>query len=342
MNIFNVINSVTSRIEPFHSEFLSTSLKNDLKLRNLCLNLILPDNLKKGFIDSSNNEILEIRSEEVFHNKKRIDIIVRDKKNKQIIGIEVKTTDSSVTENQLFAYLEGMQKKYTDYTIFIVYLTPYNRENIPTTILPDRIPSIREFDQFNKLYSESVHINWKDIIELYPKDNSDNFLYYQHRQYIIETIIDDSNLINRIESIERNRGFSEFIGNTTFDNFINYLQKEKIIFHETESKFTIVLSENTDKFSKIINIIEILSSSENLNKTVTKRNEVDQKLIDSYESSNFKDFFIMLFSTIQEYSYLWLKGRNRLGLRACHSSHKSSGVSLLTISFDSIEIVKER
>ena len=138
-----------------------------------------------------------------------------------------------------------MQKKHTDYSIYIVYLTPYNRENIPGTILPDRISSIREFDQFSKLYSESVHINWKDVVELYPNDNSNKFLYCQHRQYIIEKIIDDSNLINRIESIERNRGFSEFIGNTTFDNFIHFLQKEDIIFHETENKFAATIGSSS-------------------------------------------------------------------------------------------------
>ena len=342
MNIFNIINSVTSRIEPFHSEFLSTCLRKDQKLRNQLLGFILPENLKKGFIESSNHEMLEIRSEDVFHNKKRIDIIIHDKKNKQIIGIEVKTTDSSVTENQLLIYLEGMQTKYNDHSVYMVYLTPYNRENIPSTILPGQISSIREFDQFNKLYSKSIHINWKDVVELYPNDNSNSFLYCQHRQYIIEQIIDDSSLISKFEFIERNRSFSEFIGNTTFENFIKFLQRERIFFHETEKEFTVFLNENTEKFLKIITLIEILTSSENLDKTVTKRDEVDQSLIDSYENSRFKDFFIMLFSTIQQYKYLWLKGNNRIGLRAPHSSHKSSGVSLLTINFDSIKIVKER
>ena len=50
----------------------------------------------------------------------------------------------------------------------------------------------------------------------------------------------------------------------------------------------------------------------------------------------------MFFSTVKKYPYLWLKGKKRIGLRASHPLHKSSGVSLLTINTDFIEIVKER
>ena len=290
MNIFEVISSVTRRIEPFHSEFLSTSLRTNKKFRNQFLDLILPENLKNGFIDSSNNEILEIKSEDVFQDKKRIDIIIKDKNSNQIIGIEVKTSESSITVNQLSSYLEGMKLKYTDYNIYIVYLTPYNQENIPEKISPDKVPSICEFLEFNNSYNQSIHINWGNVVKLYSTNNADNYLYGQHSQYIMDKIIDDSKLLNRIESIERNRGFSEFIGDETFYNFISFLNEKEISYDDIDNKFAIHLNKNEDKFTNIIKTIEILFLSESLNKGIIRKDEVNQDLIDFYTNTKFKDF----------------------------------------------------
>jgi hypothetical protein len=45
--------------------------------------------------------------------------------------------------------------------------------------------------------------------------------------------------------------------------------------------------------------------------------------------------------TVSDYPYIWLKGEEKIGIRAAHPDY-NSGVSLLTLSRDKIEIVRKR
>ncbi len=340
MNIFEIIENVTKRTEPFHSEFLTESLRTDMELRKKFFDLVLPADLIPSFSKSSFQNKLVIESEDRFENRKRIDVIIQDKDSKKIIGIEVKTSDSSVSANQLSDYSKNMREKYPDYQIIMVFLTPFNTDNLPEDILPSKINAIQEFLKFEEAGILSVHINWRDIVNLYKKPvGLQNSLYSQHEVYICKRVINESLL--RIDNIERNREFFQFFGQDTFEKFIEYVKNEKLFFREEDKKYLFPLEENRYEFKKIISLIKIVIESEQLNKTTSKKNFVTNDLLYGYCNGTYGKFFRSLFSTVEKFPFIWLEGKKRIGVRASHPSHPN-GVSILTVSTEAIEILKKR
>jgi hypothetical protein len=345
VNIFEIIEGVTSRIEPFHSVFLTEALRTNREFRKRFIELVLPSDLILDFNQFPTENVLIIKSEESFEDQKRIDVFIQDRISKLIIGIEVKTTDSSVSNNQLSDYSKGMCEKYPDYQIIMVFLTPFNANNLPEDISPLKINAIQKFLEFKEKEPDilSVHINWRDIVNLY-KDSIglQNSLYSQHKDYICKKVINVSLLRTRIDNIEQNRGLVQFFGTDTFEEFIEYLKDEKLFFQEDDKKYLFPLEQNKENYEKLIESIQILIKSDQLIKKKSKKNEVIDELLNEYENGNYGEFFITLFSILETFPFIWLKGKKRIGVRALHYSHKSSGVSIFTINSDSIEIRKQR
>jgi len=343
INIFEIIDKVTSRIEPFHSEFLASSFRNDRGLLNRFL-----IHIKNKYNNESIQQFIEaeeliIKSEDSFEDYRRIDITIQEPISRTIIGIEVKTSDSSVFKNQLSFYNNNLLQKYPDHNVVIVFLTPFNHQNIPSEISPVLIHAITEFLDFNKQNQNSIHINWKDIVNLYNNSQSnENSLYTAHKEYITSKVTNESLLIRRINSLARNRGLAEFLGEECVETFFDNLFNNNIIRHEDDKKIIFNIGENINNYESLIDSFEILIDSEKLQKTSKKLNKVQEYLTNQYEHGSSGDFFKQFFSFINNYSYLWLEGTGRIGVRASHILHPSSGVSLFTLDEDNIVLYKNR
>lgn len=342
-NIFEIIEKVTSRIEPFHSEFLADSFRNDRRLLNKFLFYISDKNINDlihKFIDA---EELIIKSEDSFEDYKRIDITIQDPISRSIIGIEVKTSDSSVSKNQLSFYYKNILQKYPNQKVIMVFLTPFNHENIPKDISPTLIQAISEFSIFNKQMRKSVHINWNDIVNLYDDMLINvNSLYIHHKEYITSKVTKESLLKRRVNSLARNRGLAEFLGEECVELFFDNLIKNNIKYHKDNTKITFNIGENIHNYNSLIHALEILIDSERLQKKSNKQNKVQLHLIGKYEHGLNGDFFKLFFSFINKYSYLWLEGKGRIGVRAAHTFHKSTGVSVFTIDEKNVVLYKNR
>ena len=130
VNIFESIGSVTTRIEPFHSQFLgdvlSDSLDGNRDLFDGFWRLAAPDSW--GVPESA-----EVRTEaDLGPGYGRIDICICDFSTCPglVLGIEVKTTDSSATVGQLCRYRDGLMEAFSERNpaIAIAYLTPFNEK----------------------------------------------------------------------------------------------------------------------------------------------------------------------------------------------------------------------
>ncbi len=346
-NVFEVIKNVTSRIEPFHSEFLAICLSVDKTFREDFLHAFLPETLSKQLIESSEESALDIRSEYRLGSDQFIDVVIFDDTHKQIIGIEVKTTDTSVTFGQLLAYNDALKEdeERLNYAVYMIYLTPYNEKSMPDDISDvhrELMASEKEFKEFNDKSKDAIHINWKEVVDLYPTQGSNAALYQQHKAYVNAVISNDAKLEVKLEAMTRNRELAKFIGGDTVTDLETLMG---VNFSELDGKYTFSLAKyKHNNYRKLKDLVDILCASEKLNQSPrnVKVNEVDAALMANYAQSEHQVFFEYLFEKANKASYLWLKGQGNLGLRAVHSDYPSSGVSLLTISPDAIEIVGKR
>lgn len=342
INIFNTIGKVTSRIEPFHSEFLASAIHEEKKLFSNFIKLIFTnqnEDLAAIFLKSGQ---VKIKSEDSFFDFKRIDIIIKEPQSKNIIGVEVKTNDSSVQSDQLLFYREKMVEKYPEYNIFMVYVTPFNHTNLPKVVSPNQVFAIREFHLFNEKYPNSTHINWDEIVEQYDEELLTNQnLFLQHKQYIQAKVTNKSRLIARISNVERNRGLAEFFGEECLSLFYERLKGSEIVYSDDDQKIVFNISENRNNFPALLDSFKVLMESEEWNKLVTKTDEVEEDLLREYKNGNNSDFYNQFFSVVGNYKYLWMKGQGKIGIRAAHKSH-SSGVSIFTIDRNNVIIRKKR
>jgi hypothetical protein len=111
MNIFETIRKVTSGYEQYHSQFLADalaeSLSGDCSLFNEVWKITAPS-------DWEIPDHADITSEEVVE-RGRVDICMRCIAPKdRVIGIEVKTVDTSARSGQLEEYFDGLERNTRD------------------------------------------------------------------------------------------------------------------------------------------------------------------------------------------------------------------------------------
>jgi hypothetical protein len=342
INVFELIGNVTRRIEPFHSEFLTVALRDNHLFRNRFLNLILSEQDRDILDYYLTSDRLEVRSEDILSENNRIDVVVKEVKSKHIIGVEVKTTDSSVSNNQLHDYYEKMIEKYPGYNICIVFLTPFNKSNLPEEVTSSQIHAILEFDNFHVGIKNSIHINWDEVVDLYDKSDSiENSVFVNHYRYIKEEITDAARLKKRMIDIERNRGLVEFFGESCVEDFYEKISSGNFIYTEDDQMIYFNIDDNINNVDSLLSAFTILMESGKLKKLSRKKNKVEEELLEAYESGTNGDFFKQFFSIVNSYKYLWLQGKGRIGVRATHDSY-SSGVSVFTLNENSVQIRKYR
>ena len=158
-NVFEVIRSVSSRIEPYHSallaEMLRWSFTSDRRLFDEFWRIAAPGWQRPG-------RDVVIRAEEQVRTG-RVNLTLREG-DRRILGVEVKTRETSTTSGQLARYRDGLTEKYPRHDLAIAFLTPFNSQRGGNDA--SALPSVREFRRFHEAFPESVHMSWLDLAEV--------------------------------------------------------------------------------------------------------------------------------------------------------------------------------
>ena len=210
VNIFKTIRQVTSRIEPFHSQYLADTL---------CESLAGNRALFDGFWRLAAPEGWEVPDEaaittedDLGPERGRIDVCICTTNPDRLLGVEVKTTDSSATPGQLRRYLQGLKEKRSGRAVAIAYLTPFNRERAGE--FAALLPTVREHREFSEEFPGSRHVSWLDVASIASDDG--NQLWQQHRAFVFCCISSYDKLRTRSE---RDRSFNAFFGDAAADAF---------------------------------------------------------------------------------------------------------------------------
>ncbi|MFC1746568.1 PD-(D/E)XK nuclease family protein [Candidatus Riflebacteria bacterium] len=343
-NIFDIIQNVTRRIEPFHSETLGWMLKTDLHFADEFINKFIP----KDFLDVTSISQLKssgeyyVKTEHSMNDRSRIDLTMRLKD--VLIVIEVKTDDKSTTENQLNHYFEQLKQhdEYKDLRLFFLYLTPFNNKNCPEEFDTNRLHAVKEFKRFDEAHPGiGRHINWEDVVDIYPEGSNNLHLkgiYFSHKIFVQEDICNKK----KFDTIRKlDRSLSEFVGEDIVKQFFDQIESRDIVLEEDENKFFISLEKNSDKLDYVLEVVNILLKREEAYTKTEKINEADESVLRAFEEGSFHSLFKPLFENIIDTRHAWLRGSGDLGLCVYHSQHPK-GVSVCTIKKDSIEIRKKR
>lgn len=315
MNIFETIGRTTSRTEPFHSRFLADALREsmggDRRLFDAVWRLTVPDGWQVP-------QEAKVCAELPAGDGRRIDIAIKcASPASRIVGIEVKTTDSSATAGQLERYHGGLTEKHRDYQVAIAYLTPFNRQRAGDKA--DALPTIREFDEFRKIRTDARHVSWLDIADI-PWDG--NELWRQHQAYVRSTIASDGKLHR---STMRDRALDEFFGGDCVDAFWQELSQLGI--EPASGRDTVIdLTERAEDADRLARAFEILvTEGDGVARGAVRKNNLGEDLRGRYLES---PVHRALFGLSDRHSHVWLQGKQDYGLRVAHERY-TGGVSLV-------------
>ena len=334
----------SSNIEPVHSRTLKYFLERDPAFRGDFLERFVADSFRnRNGLGRGEDPLVKVHSEDLLSGNKRIDITI-EFPMKALIGIEVKTSDASTTSGQLNDYWERLhaKKEYIHLDQFMVYITPFSATNLPSPEARERVHAIKEFEQFQSAHPEcGSHANWTEVSGLYPAER-DSFLgciYEHHKQFIEVSVCNPG----RITLNQNARELASFLGVEVVNRFFELMEQEDVHFSTTDSKFNFDLQENEHRYEAMVEGIRGLLESELLNKGARRNDQKNGPILRiEYQQGRFGPFFKKLFLLFKAHPYAWLKGNKDLGLRAAHPDHKTTGVSLITLSRDSFSIKRNR
>ena len=318
MNIFETIAKVSSRSEPYHSRFLVDALNDSLGGGDRSLfegvwklaapNWKVPD---KALISAEEDT-----------GDGRIDIYIRcDHPHRIIVGIEVKTIESSAEHGQLERYQEGLKTKNPEYEICVSYLTPFNRERAGDKA--DALKTVRVFEEFHKKCRHARHLSWLDVAGISWDGNE---LWKQHQEYVREHISSCERLKNPV----LNRGLAEFFGEERVECLRNALVELGISLGDGPIDIDLsMFSKDLPSFAKsLASAFEILLDYEDISHNANKRDKLADELRRPFLASPYREVHATLFALSKRYSHVWIQGDKDYGVRTAHKRH-TSGVSLL-------------
>ena len=327
MNIFETIERVSQRYEPYHSQFLADalaySLKADRSLFKAVWELAVP-------CDWEIPVEATVSSEEVVEHG-RIDVcILAEKPQKRILGIEVKTDETSTTIGQLEKYQTGLEKKFCGYDVQISYLTPFNKEEAKDAAAS--LPTIRIFQEFANAFPRAKHISWLDVANI-PWDG--NELWKQHQAYVRQSI---SSLSELEAKKDMNRGFADFFGKEAAYRFSARLSELGI----TGTNITLSEFRGKPDFTKsFTNAFEILLNAPNVSRNAIKVNKFPDEIRKRFLDSDYRQIHESIFNLSKRFNFVWMQGKQDYGVRIAHKNH-SSGVSLLRSDGPECLLVEKR
>lgn len=332
LNIFDVHNQTTIAIERLHSFLLGEFLTTNTTFCRSFINLAVPHSAAlQNELDAAS---ADIRVEYQFPDSTRIDVAII--LSNSVIGVEVKTSDRSASADQLIKYFDNLTSVYSRKTCHIAYLTPFNRNNWP----PDHrdASAVECFNHFSKERpgATAQHINWNQVIALYPSNPSDNpdaWLYDQHREFI------KANITRSPAIGDRNRELTQFFGATSTERFMSCM----VMLEQDESSPRVLrfpLSRNHPE--RLFDCLRALLESPELDTMTDRSDQVPDGMIDGFLRGPYAAFFQLLIDYLEQHKQFWIKGQKRFAVRAEHPNHPSSGVSVFTVTDSAIEVALGR
>ena len=319
MNIFETIAKTTTRIEPFHSQFLADALQasigGDRSLFNAVWRLAAPEVWEAP-------ERADINAEEFVPGQGRIDIAIRcDSPERRIVGIEVKTTDSSATEGQLERYRDGLAGKFPGYAVAIAYLTPFNRKWALDKA--DDLATVREFDGFQANYPEARHISWLDIAAIPWNGNE---LWRQHQLYVYQHISSHKKL--RL-SVARDRSLDNFFGGAAVDAFWEALGELGI--ESAQNGGAVIELANFDGVPDFADNLAqafqiLITDGDGVSRNANRGGNFFDDLRRPFLESQYQEIHAALFNLASRHNYVWIQGDKDYGVRVAHTGHNSISI----------------
>ena len=330
MNIFETIGQATRRTEPFHSQFLADALKDsiggDRSLFEAVWRMTTPDGWDVP-------EQAGIGAEDDIEQG-RIDISIKsDEPAHRVLGIEVKTTDSSTTQGQLKRYLEGLEDKYRGYEVAIAYLTPFNRERGADRA--QTLPTVREFDDFRKVHPTARHVSWLDIAAIPWNGNE---LWQQHQRYVCQHISSQEKLHI---ATTRDRSLDQFFGGECVDAFWGALGDLGIASEDGGAVIELV-DRGPDFANRLAQSLLILvTEGEGVARNANRNDKFSVDLRRQFLESPHREVHEALFA-LSSHNHVWLQGKRDYAVRVAHERYPS-GVSLVRSDTpDRLKVVGQR
>lgn len=320
MNIFEVIDSTTSRIEPFHSRFLAealdTSFNGDRSLFDTFWSIATGSD--PGWSVPSN---VEITAEYVLDTG-RVDIVIVDPESSRCLGIEIKTSEASTTEGQLDKYLASLidLRKFSE--IKMVYLTPFSVSNSDGHITS----SISEFDSFVTEHPGSVHLSWLDVAGIDWSGGGE--LWQQHCEYVRNAIC--------VQRSSSQRGLDEFFSPLELTRFWNTLSRAGGPDGAGEFSLDSIVDDQ-----EFISAIRVLVDSPRNNKSIDHSNRINDETSTRLLNSNHSDLHRAFMELGDQYPWVWVEGKKNYGLRVARSGI-SGGLSVCTFEENKARVGQRR
>ena len=332
MNIFESIGRATRRTEPFHSQFLADALTDSIEGDRSLFEAVWRMTTPNGW---EVPEQVGIVAEDVVE-RGRIDISIKsDEPVCRVLGIEVKTTDSSTTEGQLERYLKGLEEKYRGrgYEVAIAYLTPFNRERAADRA--QALPTVKEFDDFCKVHPTARHVSWLDIAEIPWNGNE---LWRQHQEYVDRHISSQKKLDI---TTTRDRSLDHFFGGECVDAFWEELGD--IGKASADGGAVIELADRAPDFAdRLAKSLRILATDgEGVALNAKRSDKFSDDLRRQFLESPHCKVHEALFA-LSRHCHVWVQGERDYGVRVAHERHPG-GVSLVrSVDPDCLKIVGQR
>ena len=249
---------------------------------------------------------------------KRIDICIRDKTRRYVLGIEIKTTRASAEPGQLETYEHGLMRRNPGWEIAIAYLTPFNRQRAGDSA--EALPTVRVFEQFAKTSQRARHVNWLDIADI-QWDGRD--IWRQHQHYVRSKMAAADKLK---PAVLQYRVFKDFFGDDAASLVWDALV-EMEIFPGPKGARIELENFRGDPSSLSQALIILIEDGENVSPS-RKHGRFPVQERQKFLTSPWQRFHAELFELSAQYENVWIQGETDYAVRIAHKHH-GSGVSLV-------------
>ena len=329
LNIFESIRQVTSRQEPFHSQFvcdaLSASLHRGRSLFEDVWKLLAP-------ADWSVPAAAEVKAEAKLRDSRRIDVLIRDVTNDRAIGMEVKTVDASVRSDQLAKYWHDLCRSFGGQnSVALAFLTPFNEASLEEEPrVPKAVQAFREFSEQlaaregNAFANAHLrHISWLDLAAI-PWTNG--ALWEQHREYVFKHI-SGPQARNVSTGAPGTRTFEHFFGEQATGAFWSAMGEVGVA--RSVNGVTLEVQDFDCRGLGLAlkrAVGELTKQSPFVSREVHKQSKFEHR--SRFLDSPYGQLHHALFE-LDTAPCIWVQGKENYGLRVAHENYPS-GVSLVT------------
>lgn len=296
MNIFEVHRRTISRIEPLHTYYLASCLRESPELLGQFWALATIEDRVDWPAPSAYARVVE---EDVLDDGKRVDIVLSNPSSNCLIAVEAKTSDSSVKPGQLDGYLTLLGTKYPGYRIWMTYLTPFNARNKPKGSRGQE--AINEFQRFNNGHSHCSHLSWEEIAKLHYQGGGE--VWRQHAEYIAETICKPPSMTVGWGKLDDDLGWE------ILRDFWHQISEAGY-----ESKNGMIALKTDNDPEALVNAIKLLISSEKVRSKSKGLRTVSEDVKVKLTHSKFGQFHQKIFELLDEYPFIGIRGLAGYGL----------------------------